>query len=150
MASTIMVKVCTFVSAAPLTLGVVSVVLLPSVEGGLVVAGLEHAPRLQACVGKPVQLAPEPEGAGFVQLRDCIPGPQEAEHRLHADQPPSTSTACADKKRTTALSAAFIMLILGSLPIANNSYCLQSLSSRSETHLKMRSSYTSTELNWRS
>ena len=50
---------------------------------------------LQACDDAPEQLAPPLAGAGLVQVRVCVPGPQLAEQLPHPLHPPSPGTAPA-------------------------------------------------------
>ena len=47
-----------------------------------------QASVLHVCVVAPLQAAPVPDGAGFVQERVSVPPPHEVEQTDQADQPP--------------------------------------------------------------
>jgi len=47
-----------------------------------------QASVLQACCEAPAHAAPPLDGAGYVQVRVCVPAPHETVHSDHDDQPP--------------------------------------------------------------
>ena len=56
---------------------------------------ITHAWVLHACEIEPEHGWPPFAGAGLVQVRDCVPPPQESEHADQDDQPPFMGTTHA-------------------------------------------------------